>query len=60
MSPDQVLPNLFLAWVCCGWPAVVAFVAVNVSRYGALGWLRRIIERAKAGLPAEGGSFGDG
>ncbi len=60
MRPDQVIPNLCLGFMCIGWPALWAFVAVNVSRYGMGGWVRRTLERAKASLPPEEGGFADG
>lgn len=48
-----------LGLICVGWPALWAFVAVNVTRYGLGGWVRRSIEHAKASLPAEEGAFSD-
>lgn len=56
---DNVISSCCLGIICIGWPALWAFVAVNVTRYGWLGWYRRSLERAKASLPPERGAFSD-
>lgn len=54
---EDAIAYACLGFVCVGWPALWVFVAVNVTRYGLRGWVRRSLERAKAGLPPENGGF---
>lgn len=54
---EGMIANACLAWMCCVWPGLVGFACFNIGRYGLRGWVRRGLERAKAGLPGQLGEY---
>jgi hypothetical protein len=50
---DELTAQFCLAFVCCGWPLLWAFVAFNVGRHGPRGALRQLVIRMKRFGPPE-------